>query len=298
MKIFINKIRGALLALVCFIGSMTPVLAQEAILLSRPQSEQDTRLLYPRALLESALAHTVDAYGDYRLEYTKVKLQWERAREELKQGKGLHVISAATRKDWEAELLPVRIPVMKGLLGYRIFLIRKEDQPKFAQIRNLDELKQLNAGSGKQWSITPVFQHNQFKLVTGSSYEGLFSMLVGRRFDYFPRGINEAPQEYAARKDQFPTLHIEENLMLRLYLPVYFFVTPKRPQLAERIEEGLNRMIADGTFDQVFFKYHKELLESVNLQNRRSFAIENPNLSPLTPLERKELWLDPGKLPQ
>ena len=39
--------------------------------------------------------------------------------------------------------LPVRIPIRKGILGYRIFLIRKQVREKFAKITTLDELKQL-----------------------------------------------------------------------------------------------------------------------------------------------------------
>jgi len=149
----------------------------------------------------------------------------------------------------------------------------------------------LSAGLGSQWSITPVFEKNGFQVARESDYEGLFRLLAQEQIDYFPRGLNEIFDEYEQRKLQLPDLHIEESLALYVPLPTYFFVSPTKPELAERITSGLEAMIKDGSFEKLFLKYHGEMLRKANLRQRKLFTFDNPNLSPETPLNRKQLWL-------
>ena len=52
-------------------------------------------------------------------------------------------------------------------------------------------------------------------------------------------------------------------------------------------------MIEDGSFDELFFEYHQEMIEKSNLKGRRLFEIENPLLPATAPLDRTELWYDP-----
>ena len=42
--------------------------------------------------------------------------------------------------------------------------------------------------------------------------------------------------------DKYPDMYIETGLALHVPLPVYFFVTPTKPKLAERIELGLRQI--------------------------------------------------------
>lgn len=275
-----------------YLGLAAPIsFGKELVLIKRPLSKTDHRSEYPRKLLQAALTKTMSLDGDFQIEYSS-EMSWGRAKLMLEEGETIHIIPAATRPQWEKDLLPIRIPLMKGILGNRIFLIKRQDQEKFTSITSLNELKKLRAGLGQTWSITSAFKHNGFEVVTGTNYEGLFRMLDHERFDYFPRGINEAPVEYQQRKNKFPDIHIEETILLTLPLPVYFFVSPKNPDLAKRVERGLNLMIKDGSFDRIFFEYHLEILEKASIDKRKVFRIENPSLPPETPLNRKELWFD------
>jgi hypothetical protein len=265
--------------------------SNDIVLINRPVSDLDKRNEYPRKLIETALEKTKKDYGRYEIKYAR-KMQWERSKLMLEEGELIHILHAATRRQWEEDLIPIRIPVMKGILGNRIFLIKKQSQARFNEVKTLEELKKLQAGLGHDWSITSIFKENGFKVVTWSSYEGLFGMLDAERFDYFPRGINEAPVEYLQRKEKYPNLHIEESILVNLPLPVYFFVTPKKPRLARRVERGLNIMIEDGSFDIIFLKFNKDMINGLNLSNRKIFKMVNNDLSAKTPLDRKELWLD------
>ena len=92
------------------------------------------------------------------------------------------------------EIVP--IPINRGIVGYRIFLIRKASRNDFARITNLADLLEtgFKAGQGR-WTDVDILRDNGIDVVVGNNYEGLFSMLMEKRFDFFPRGINEAFEE-------------------------------------------------------------------------------------------------------
>lgn len=273
-----------------------PVMAQELIVSYSPSpvSKDDKRFDYGVNLLRQILEKTSSSYGPFKMLPAK-DMNVGRAIEFLKSGESeaVNVVWTTSSKLREDRLLPIRIPIRKGLLGYRIFLIKKEDQEKFSAIKSLDELKQLRVGQGHIWNDVKVFKGNGFEVVTGPNYEGLFRMLMEGRFDYFSRGINEAPGEYEARKDMFPDLTIEDSILLYYPWPKYFFTSKSNPILAERIELGLSMMIKDGSFERLFIKYHSKDIERVNLKNRKLFKINNPLLPAATPFDQKELWFDP-----
>lgn len=261
-----------------------------------PESADDIRDLDAVKLLRTALEKTEPSDGAFAMYPSKSGvMSTARYQKEVQDGVRLNVIWAAVTEELEQDALPVRIPIRKGILGYRIFLIRKQDREKFAKITTLDELKQLTVGQGHGWKDVEVFKANGFPVITGDSYEGLFKMLVNGRFDYFSRGINEAPEEYAARKDDLPDLWVEERLLLYYPWPKYFFVSKNAPLLADRLERGLNMMIEDGSFDEIFRKYHGASIQAANLKNRRLFTISNPLLPATAPLGRKQLWYTPFK---
>lgn len=70
----------------------------------------------------------------------------------------------------------------------------------------------------------------------------------------------------------------------------YFFVSKKRPELAQRLAYGFEQAIQDHSFDQLFAKRIGPLIAATGLDNRKLFHIRNPYLPKATPLARKELW--------
>ena len=213
---------------------------------------------------------------------------------ELAKGQSIDVMWTMTSKEREGILLPVRIPLLKGLLGYRIFLIREGDADKFKQVLNLSQLRHFVAGQGHDWPDTQILRASNLPVHTSSNYEGLFSMLKARRFDYFPRGINEIWPELDAHKDQ--GMVIDKYLMLYYPSPIYFFFNPKNVALARRVEDGLKLAIEDGSFDRIFFSHpaHKKMFEQVAFEARTIITLNNPLLPAETPLENRQLWLQPG----
>jgi ABC-type amino acid transport substrate-binding protein len=267
----------------------------DVVRLHAPHSAKDVRHIYPNVLLASALERTVADYGPYTIEESIAGMQRDRALQELVTGRTINVMVAVTREEWEKTTLPVRIPLLKGLLGYRLFLIKSEKQHVFDRVEDVADLKELRAGLRQQWSTTAVMKTLGFKIVEGTTYEGLFRMLSRERFDYFPRGVNEIFTELETHNVEYPDLAIEKGLALYLPSPSYFFVSPQNPRLAERIEKGLLMMIADGTFDSIFNTFQGDNIARAGLEKRQILQVDNPLLPATTPFDRKELWYTPAE---
>ena len=264
----------------------------DVTLIHHPQklAEWDTRNEYFLSLLHLALDETRDEYGDYQLVPSDQPMVQSRAINLLAAGEQLDVLWSMTSRQREAQLLPVRIPLLKGLMGYRIFIIRGEDAVWFRGIHSLDQLRELRAGQGQGWPDVEILRANGFRVETADSYETLFHMLQAGRFDFFPRALNEPFEEVDARKEL--DLAVEQNLLLYYPTANYFFVNRNNPKLAERIDKGLEKAIADGSFDKLFRQHpvNAYALKHARLNQRRIFKLVNPLLPAQTPLARKELW--------
>ena len=212
----------------------------------------------------------------------------------LKNKNNLSIIRATSTIELEKNYLPVRIPLLKGILGYRIFLIHSKNQDKFATIRSIDELKKMTVGQGRGRSDVELLIKNGFNVVVGDEYETLFKILIAGRFDYFSRGINEAFDEYLHRKNLYPDLLVEKTICIQYPFAEYFFFNKDDLRLASRVEAGLKIMIKDGSFDQIFDKYYKDIIIKADLSKRKIFKINNPLLPSETPLYIKEYWINPA----
>ncbi len=283
-----------LLALVMMVPAALPVAAADAPLTVRikaPLSENDVRDAYFRDLLDLALRKTEADYGPYRLQLGPTANQ-SRAVAGLESGQ-LDVIWTIPTVEREERLRPVRIPLERGLLGYRVLLIHEDDQARFRALKDLEDLKALSLGQGNDWNSADVLTENGFH-VTRAPYDNLFQMLAQKRIDAFPRGLNEAWAELQTRPDL--PLTVAEDLLLRYPATSYFFVAPDNTALAERLTTGLERALADGSFDHFVRNHpaHRDMLANAKLDRRRVFDIDNPLLPAATPLQRQDLWRVPG----
>jgi hypothetical protein len=255
---------------------------------SEPQGQGDQSEHYPVRLLRMALAF---AGQPHVIEPTTHKMGQTRALVELQNGRAIDVLWTMSSRQREAELLPVRIPLDMGLIGWRLLLIRKADVARFAAIRRVEELRALTALQGHDWPDTDILRANQFKVQTASDYAGMFGMLATERIDYFPRATFEIWDE--------AKLHAREGLVvapgLALYYPsaFYYFVNKGNVKLAADIERGMQQMLADGSYDKLFDEYFGAMIERAALAKRRVFDLRNPLLPDATPLARRELWYRP-----
>jgi hypothetical protein len=259
-----------------------------------PESPADQRYVYHWKILETALQRTEPKFGPFEIRASEVMPE-KRQVFELKNAGKLTVMYLGTTPEMERELIPIRIPVDKNLGGYCVFLIDRRQRNRFESVQSLDDLRALKFGLGLGWIDVDILRSSQFNVVTGSSYDGLFEMLVNWRFDVFLRSAVEVLDEYEAKRAALPDLAIEDRFVFYYPMPMYFWFAKNDngKRLAERAEEGMRAMIEDGTYDQIFATYQDHKIRQLNLAKRQIFRIPNPFLGPETPFADKRLWFDP-----
>ena len=255
--------------------------------------QTDLRYSYRIDLLKLAMEKTAKSDGQYSLEPVGNKMTQSRGILFLEKGEKVNIGFFPSNKERESKLFSVKIPILRGLLGYRVFLIRKESLANFSKIESLEQLKtKYSAGFGDQWADFKILQINNIPVVGTSKYESLFYMLSAKRFDYFPRGINEAWNEISDKKEKYPDLAVDPYTALYYPYPVYFFVNKNNLKLADRIERGLKTALEDGTFKELFLKYHNKIIQQADINNRKLFILKNPTLAEDTPEPDTSWWLD------
>ena len=208
----------------------------------------------------------------------------------LQNDKSNFVIWTMTDKEREQQLRPIRVPLFKGIFGYRVVLIRKQEQARFDQVKTVHDLAKFLGGQGTHWPDTPILQANGLRLSTAETTESLFRMMGAKRFDYFPRGISEAWFELLQRTDS--NLAVEENILLYYPSAIYFFVNKENEGLAQRIEKGMEILIDNGAFDKFFYNHPRVSSGLENIKNRRIIHLNNPYLPAETPVNNPRYWID------
>ena len=232
---------------------------------------------YYLALLKLALESSKEEFGEYQLEKSEQPMYQGRALVEIKYNRNLSVTWTMTSKQRELELSAIRIPILRGLGGYRIFLIKEGQQEKFSQVNSAKQLKKLFAGQGRDWPDSAVLVDNDYRLITGPGHSTLFNMLQFGRFDYMPRALHEPWNEV----EMFEGLQVESSLALHYPSPYYFFVSHDNPNLKNRIEKGLINAETNGSFKRLFDSHPvtKNMLVAAQLDQRKVFKLKNAFMS-------------------
>lgn len=177
---------------------------------------------YIVTLLQMSLEASKADDETIELRFAQYGLSQARLIAEVRRGDTNSIMWTISNKAREKILRPIRIPLFKGLLGYRSLVIRKQDQARFAQVNSSADLAQYAAGQGAEWPDTHILRANQLPVVEGTTHENLYKMLVAGRFDYFPRGITETREEEELIK--FHDVMVEPHLILYYPTVMYFFV--------------------------------------------------------------------------
>lgn len=279
--------RLQLFALLCLATSV----CAESLTYPRHSSGADPEA-YVVELLQQALARSG---GDYQLQPSPSPMTQSRAEQSLEQNDGrVQLMWTMTTRTREEILLPVRIPIYRGLIGWRIPLVRAEDRDWLARVHSLGDLKPLRIGQRADWPDTRILRSNGLQVITSQSYDSLFRMLDAGRFDLFPREVVVAWNEQARAEREGLKLMVDEHIVIHYPTAFYFFTSRARADLAIAIERGLEAMLADGSFERLFQQHHGATLERARLPERRVIKLENPDLPTQTPFDRPQLWYQPS----
>ncbi|UUZ54594.1 transporter substrate-binding domain-containing protein [Massilia sp. H-1] len=85
-------------------------------------------------------------------------------------------------------------------------------------------------------------------------------------------------------------LAVEPGIVLHYPTAIYFFVRKEDTRLAADVNAGLEKMIADGSFDRVFQEFFGDMIRRAALRERHAIELKNPLMPDSMPLARKNLW--------
>lgn len=260
-----------------------------------PQSEYDSSHAYFIALLALALDETKDSHGAYNIAYSK-QFEQGRAIQDLKNNHDINVYWAGTSIEREQDLQAIPIPLVKGMLGMRLFAIQQRKAYQFAKVASLSDLSQLNACQGTHWPDSDIMEAAGITVRRVAQYELMWGMLERGRCDYFPRGVHEIYSEIEARKMAYQDLAIFPGTGLYYPFPMYFFTSKENTELAARITQGLEQAIDNGRFESLMRSHSatKHLFPLTQWQAVHWLSIDNPTLPASATPKNPRYWYQPG----
>lgn len=228
---------------------------------------------YTMQVLKEALDATIPDYGPYTLKYAEKEMNRSRTFNEMQLGERVNIADTPITESWSDKLIRIPIPVQRGILSYRLFLVNKDNKDLLTEVETLEDLKKIRQGSGAQWAITTALKDSKFNIIEGTTKDSLLNMLSAKRFDIYGRGINEIFGELADHGKTHPDIVIDQHIALYSYLPTYFHVSPSRARIAERIDIGLRKINATGRHEELFLKHHQNFIKAANLEKRKIFML-------------------------
>lgn len=253
------------------------------------------KITYPKQPIEDSIhvTYTIELLK-LALEKTGVRFEINPTDEVTLQGKAFNLLSnnrsinivwSMTNEQREADFLPIRVPIFKGLIGWRVLLVEPNMLPKLER----SNLREHSVVQGMDWPDTKILQANGFNVVNATNYDEAFMIMHRSQAGMFPRSVIEVIAEMAddnLRRD----LMIEPNYVLQYPAAMYFFVNKRDKILARLLEQGFAKAMADGTFDALFNATYLPVLKELKVSQRTLVKLTNPLLPLETPLFEEHLW--------
>lgn len=191
-------------------------------------------------------------------------------------------------------LLPVPIPVTGGILGLRSGWTHRSQMARLATIRTRQDLGDIVLLQGLGWSDVDIFDAAGLRTFTARS-EDLFRLVDHQRVQLFPRGIAELEREVQLMASSTSDTSLDPHLLLAYPFAGFFYVSPDNQPLADAIQTGFERAIADGSYqrlveDLIFTPW---LRRTLVLKNRRVIALANPVAADVLSAVESRHWIVP-----
>lgn len=238
--------------------------------------------LYLTDVLKLVLDKTTAEYGSYELQYFSAAMSANRSK--LETEKGVH-IDLLFSPHWRGhfvdpeKVIAVEFPVLNGMLGLRKLIATEATWQRLKKTENLMNFKNLVAGLGASWIDVEILKANHIQVAEAQTFDALFPMLVRGRFDYIPLSVLDAQTALTTRKINYPGLSLNRDISLFYPLPFYLYVNVHKPELAERLERGVQTAMADGSIDALFEQHFFYVRAEIRTQKRKLVVLNNPLIS-------------------
>lgn len=242
-------------------------------------NKSPARQNYELALLDACLKVTHSEYqaSSIQVDNTDYPLA-EDERHIFDTGADVLVTVAGNIKFEGIDKLVINQPLTKGLLGFRLLIVRDSSLAYFADLTDPAQLQQMKIGIPNTWADAELFRHNHYQVTERGTLDDLFIRLKEGEFDYVALGVNEIEEIFNNLAAPLGGLSIEPSLMLYYPFPLVFYVNVSKPELAERLQKGLQILIDTNEFEVIFKQFHDDLIPNFKLANRTVFTLQNPQL--------------------
>lgn len=234
---------------------------------------------YHIAVLQAALDITAE-YGTTALTPHPHPMSQSRQMVSLHKGEA-DVMWSVTNRTREQNLIPIRFPLLKGYAGYRVLIIAPQKQRDLPPTLSDSQLKALSFVQGMDWPDLDVLKSNGYNAYGEDWsvwFSTMYSMVEKHLVDGFPRNIIEVHRDLARHSDK--AIVLEQNHLLIYPNYEFFFVSPKKPNLAKRLRTGLIRLLESGQLNRFFneFSWHQAANQLVDAGNREVHYLDNPSI--------------------
>ena len=216
---------------------------------------------------------------DVRLKLLDYPVNQDRARQMLLSQK-IDIADFGVKKEFDNEFQPVRLPIDRGILGWRIFIINKGLSDQFAKVKSITDLRKFTAGQGAGWGDIKILNAAGIRVETGTSLENLFKMTEAKRFEFLPLGANESHgllRDFSAGSEN---LMVEENIVLHYPFGRFFYLRKSSTLLQKLIKSKLEHSLQSGELQKILENHSmfKDAFSKAHLGKRIRIKIDSPGL--------------------
>ncbi|MFP5240108.1 MAG: hypothetical protein ACLGQW_09785 [Acidobacteriota bacterium] len=154
----------------------------------------------------------------------------------------------------------IRIPLERGLLGYRVCLVRGSDKDMLKGVTSVEALRRFRVGQGYGWGDKDVYAAAGIPVVEApfTSQSAPLRALASGHFDLLPLGSSEFEAFLVRSKEEGLDIAADSHIVIRY--PWFRFVwvsmtAPNAAALLENLEKGLGIMARDGSFIRIYEHY-------------------------------------------
>ncbi|PVZ70466.1 hypothetical protein [Pelagibaculum spongiae] len=256
--------------------SPQPAIAGQPIMINNPSDAACWYSDTAEKILRLALEKSISEYGEPNIQYTRVSLPLSRAMLELQFSDKLDIQAAPAADQWPASSIPIPIPVFQGLSGYQK-IYRNNIGPSLSWVDRAEQLRlkttAMQSGCGKL--LGDLLVRNGLKVRRVSAGASLKSMVELQRVD-----LVVSPAIVPAMTTKVDITHTSQviadpKIMLYLPMPIYFYVSQEKPELAKRVALGMQRALQDGSMDRLLSPLRQQIIKDLN--GRRLISMKNIN---------------------
>lgn len=197
----------------------------------------------------------------------------------------------------EGRLRMIPVPLERGLLGWRVPFLLRDQQDLTADVYSLDGLRKLIVGQGSGWIDAEIYRKAGLitREVQGWRNGEFADQMRSGVIDIFPMGLEESFAYFQPhfRKHE-PKIALDQHLLLRYpwYRFVWVTAQPDADELYHALQEGFDTIVANGQFESIWSRY-RNMPAAEQWKERRIIDLVNPFYDrDIVPIPYRHLLLD------